>query len=59
MNKLEFRYLLQGNKFFYEGQEYTKTGHQRGYYYENGQIVHKRFKKKTIVESEHRRFDVE
>ena len=59
MNKLEFRYLQLNDKFFYEGQEYKKTSHQRGFYNAGGLTITKRFKKNKIVESEQKRFDLD
>jgi len=52
MLDLEFKYIHFGNKFEYEGIEYTKTNFMRGYYYKESRKVFKRFKKTHIVKSE-------
>lgn len=54
-----FKFVLFKGKFQHEGQKYTKTNHSRGFYYENGNIVHRVFKNTTKVRSEKCFFDVE
>lgn len=59
MNKFEYKYLRIGDKFFFQGQEYIKTNHQRGCYIEEGRKVFKQFKKSHIVKTTNSKFDVE
>jgi len=50
MPHVHFRHIAVGEKFVdVYNQAYTKTTHMRGYYYEEGRTIHKRFKKKSLV----------
>ena len=59
MIKFGFKYVVPGNKFIFDGVVYTKTNHERGFYYENGKAIFKTFKKKTIVETHQKKWDTD
>ena len=50
--KIEFRQLLLNRTFTFEGINWTKTNHQRGFYYKEGKKVFRYFNKRKIVECE-------
>lgn len=58
MVKVNYKYVGFGEKFTFEGQEYTKTSHGRGYYYKEGKVIHRNFKKKTVVDAKLNLWDV-
>ncbi len=44
-------------KFIFEGQEYKKTNHKRGFYHNDSRIIFKNFKKTHIVKTSREYFD--
>ena len=46
-----YKYVPFNCKFIFEEQEYKKTNHGRGFYYKEGRIVFKNFKKTHIVKT--------
>lgn len=58
MVKVNYKYIVHGEKFTFERQEYTKTNHKRGYYYKGGKTIHKHFKQLTVVDIKHNLWDV-
>lgn len=52
MVKVNYKNIPHGKRFIFEGKEYTKTNHKRGYYFESGRKVFRRFKNLKVVESE-------
>ncbi len=57
MVKINYRHIPCGEKFTYEGKDFTKTNHGRAFYYEDGKIVIKKFKKRAIVDIQENSFD--
>ena len=43
--------------FEFDGQEYRKTNHGRGFYHKDGRIILKNFKKTHIVKTSREYFD--
>ena len=55
--EVKYKYVPFNCKFEFEGQEYQKTNHHRGFYYLDGRIVLKNFKKVHIVKISKEYFD--
>ena len=55
--EVKYKYVPFNCKFEFEGQEYEKTNHHRGFYYKNGEIVFRVFKKSKIVKTSAEYFD--
>lgn len=45
-----FSALIIGSKFEFQGVEYTRTNLQRGYFYQDGTKVYRKFKKNDMVQ---------
>ena len=60
MNNIDiaFKYISIGVEFKHKGQEYTKTNFQRGYYHKGSKVIHRFFKKKTVVNTTSEYFNV-
>ena len=48
---IRFSSLVIGSTFVFEGQEYIKTNHQRGYFWKDGAKSFRYFKKNQPVEA--------
>ena len=46
-----YKHIPFGCKFEYEGQEYKKTNHARGFYHLDGRMIFKNFPKTKIVKT--------
>ena len=44
-------------KFEFDGQEYRKTNHGRGFYHKDGRVVFKNFPKTKIVKTNREHYD--
>lgn len=51
MVQVNYKYVVHGAKFTFQGQEYTKTNHGRGIYYKDGKTIHRNFKQLTVVDT--------
>ena len=51
MLKVNYKYVPHGEKFTYEGQEYTKINHGRAMYHEDGKTIHRNFKQLIVVDT--------
>lgn len=51
--KIEFRHLFLNDKFKFDGKEYQKTNHQRGFYYEKDKKVIRYFKKNKELDRDY------
>ena len=58
MTKVNYKYIKHGEKFTFEGKEYTKGSHDRGRYIEDGKTINKNFKKWAVVETDTNFWDV-
>lgn len=58
MVKVNYKYVVFGEKFNFEGKEYIKTNFGRAYYCENGKKIFRKFKKRIIVDTKHNLWDV-
>ncbi len=58
MIEIAFKYIPIGVEFGHNGKIYTKTNFNRGYYYREGKIVHRVFRKKTLVNTTSEYFNV-
>lgn len=47
---VEFKNILFGFPFTFQGQEYIKTNFNRGYFFQDGRKVFRPFKKSVMVE---------
>ena len=52
-----YKHIPFGCKFEFEGQEYEKSNHDRGFYHLNGRMIFKNFKKVHIVKTSREYFD--
>lgn len=58
MVNVNYKYIVYGERFTFQGQEYTKTNHHRGAYFKGGKTIHRNFKQLTVVPTERSLWDV-
>ena len=57
MVKVNYKYVPHGEKFTFEGQEYTKTNHGRATYHEGGKTIHRNIKQLKVVNTKSNLWD--
>ena len=55
--EIKYKHVPFNCKFVFEGQEYEKTNFNRGFYYKEGRIIFRTFKKSKIVKTSAEYFD--
>lgn len=57
MVKVNYKYVPHGEKLTFQGQEYTKTNHKRGFYHKGGKTIHRYFKPLIVVDTKEELWD--
>lgn len=55
--EVKYKHVPFGCKFEFEGQEYKKTNHGRGFYHKDSKMIFKNFPKTKIVRTSKEYFD--
>ena len=55
--EVKYKHVPFNCKFEFEGIEYEKTNHNRGFYHKDGRMIFRDFKKSKIVKTSRELFD--